>query len=433
MKRKGTGDTRRGLAFLSLVSCPLFILPALAAKPADEGWTVLLSGDADGILAPCGCTSPQQGGMKRRATALREGDARTVRLDNGGLAGGTDRQHVLKAEAAAQALDRSGVDAANLGAADARLGESGALGLARLSGGRLVSTSLRPSATAPVPPWRAAGPFLVGGATARPELLAATLRESALSPVEAAHRLATEAADRGLAPVLLFDGGVESARAVARAEPALRLVTFRATGRPPAELLRQGSCALATPGESGKAVVRLVWREGAFVSSALRTLGPEVRDDARVEELYRRYLEEVSRANLLETSPHVSAKGFAGSARCLPCHAASAKVWRASAHAHALKTLEKTGNGRDPDCVPCHVVGESHRGMEPRMAFRSRLATPALANVGCESCHGAAAAHAAAPRRFVLPKVGEASCKPCHTLENSPRFEFVKYWAWIKH
>ena len=394
---------------------------------------MLLSGDADGLLAPCGCTSPQQGGMKRRATALREGDARTVRLDNGGLAGGTDRQHVLKAEAAAQALDRSAVDAANLGAADARLGEGGAVSLARLSGGRLVSTSLRPSATVPVPPWRAAGPFLVGGATARPEPLAAALRESALSPVEAAHRLAEEGAIRGLAPVLLFDGDVQSARAIARAEPELRLVTFRATSRPPAELLREGSCALATPGEGGKAVVRLAWRGGAFVSSALRTLGPEVPDDADATGLYRRYLEEVSRENLLETSPHVPAKGFAGSARCLPCHAAAATAWRASDHAHALHTLEKTGNGRDPDCVPCHVVGESHRGMEPRIAFRSRLTTPALANVGCESCHGAGAAHAAAPRRFFLPKVGEASCKPCHTLENSPRFEFAKYWSRVKH
>ena len=429
MRRRGGSDHASSPLLAAL---PLLILPALAARPAEPDWTVVLSGDADGYLAPCGCTSPMQGGMKRRATALHDGE-RMVRLDNGGLAGGLDRQHVLKAETAAQALARAHVDAANLNAADARLGVGAALSLARLSGGRLVSTSLRPSATVPVPAWRESGPFLIGGATVRPDALAGGLRESALAPEAAAERLVREAEGRDLAPVLLFDGDREQAAALARRAPALRLVTYRATGRPPSSLDAVGTCALASPGERGKGVMRLVWRDDRFVLATLQTLGPEVPDDPAAKALYEGYLRQVTREGLLDKTPHVSPKGFSGSERCGSCHGAAARVWRASGHAHALATLEAKGNGRDPDCVPCHVVGLSAKGAEPTLAFRSREATPRLADVGCESCHGAGAAHSANPFKVVPQKVGAASCRPCHSLENSPNFDFATYWAKIRH
>ena len=410
----------------------LLLLPALAARPAEPDWTVVLSGDADGYLAPCGCTSPMQGGMKRRGTALHEGE-RLVRLDNGGLAGGLDRQGVLKGETAAQALARADIDAANLNAGDARLGVGATLSLARLSGGRLVSTSLRPSATVPVPAWREAGPFLVGGASARPEVLASGLRERTLSPTEAAERLAGEADAKGLAPILLFDGSREAATALARAVPALRLVTYRSSGRPPATLDAVGTCALASPGERGKGVARLVWRGDRFVSATLQTLGPEIPNDPAAKALYDEYLREVTREGLLDKAPHVSSAGFSGNAKCGSCHGAALKVWKASGHSHALATLEEEGHGRDPDCVPCHVVGVSPKGLPPTMAFRSRAQTPQLADVGCESCHGAGAAHSANPPRVSLPRIGRASCKPCHTLENSPNFDFDRYWAKVRH
>ena len=427
MRERGKGRS----AFF-LLSFTLLLFPALAARPAEPDWTVVLSGDADGYLAPCGCTSPMQGGMKRRGTALHGGE-RLVRLDNGGLAGGLDRQSVLKGETAAQALARADVDAANLNAGDARLGVGAALSLARLSGNRLVSTSLRTSATLPVPAWREAGPFLIGGATARPDVLASGLREETIKPEEAADRLVREAEGRGLAPILLFDGSRTQATALAQAVPALRLVTYRSTGRPPAVLDAVGTCALASPGERGKGVARLVWRGDRFVSATLQTLGPEIPDDTGAKALYDDYLREVTREGLLDKAPHVPSGGFSGNARCGSCHGAALKVWKASGHAHALATLEGQDHGRDPDCVPCHVVGSSPKGSPPTMAFRSRTQTPQLADVGCESCHGAGAAHSANPLKVSLPKIGRASCKPCHTLENSPNFDFDRYWAKVRH
>lgn len=429
MKRRGAPSC----LFLLALSLP--IVPALAARPnSAEGWTVFLSGDADGYLSPCGCTSPMQGGMKRRATVLRSDDPHTVRLDNGGLVGDpVGRQALLKAQTAAQALDDSKIDAANLNARDARLGEDKVLGLVNLSKNRFVSTSLRPSSTLLVDPWRVAGPFLVGGATARPEALAAGLREAADPPASAARRLVAEAEGRGLAPLLLFDGDHEAARALAREVPALRLVTYRMTGHPASQLERVGDCALATPGERGKTVIRLSWQGGSFVASSVRTLDPEIPDDAGAKTLYDAYLREVTREGLLDALPH-EAKGFAGSDRCLKCHAQAARVWEASSHFHALGTLEKEGHGRDPECVPCHVVGTAQGPLRlPELAFRSRAKTPNLAEVGCESCHGAGAAHVASPHRFALKPIGEATCRPCHSLENSPNFDFAKYWARIRH
>ena len=407
---------------------------SLFPPPSSPPWTILLSGDADGLLSPCGCTSPMQGGMRRRATALR-GSGRIVRLDNGSLLGGLDTQGRMKGDVAARALDLSKIDAANFSSRDAGLSfnAGAAISLDRLSGGRLVSTSLRPSPTAPLRPWRAAGPFLVGGAAARPDLLRTALRESVLAPDEAARLLADAAAAQGLRPVLLFDGDRAAAAALARAEPRLALLTYRSTGRPASGVERVGAVALATPGGQGKSVVRLAWSGEGFDAATVESLGPDVPNDDDAQRLYAAYLRDVERGGLLDKAPHVPAKGFAGSARCLPCHADAAKAWKASVHAHALRTLEADGHGRDPECVPCHVVGESSQGAEPTMAFLSRARTPRLADVGCESCHGAGAAHAASPWRARLPKTGPAACKPCHTLENSPGFTFEKYWPRVRH
>ncbi|RYG25695.1 hypothetical protein EON82_06110 [bacterium] len=287
---------------------------------------------------------------------------------------------------------------------------------------------LRPGSSLPIEPWRTAGPFLIGGATARPELLSQGLGEETVPPEEAAHRLTEEAQDRKLIPILLFDGDHDAASRLAKSEPALRLITYRATGSPINRLERQGDCAIATPGEHGKAIVRLAWRDGRFVSAAVEPLSPRFKDDPAASELYRSYLKRVERERLLERVDRTPGKPFAGSEKCGSCHRDAAKVWKASGHAHALLTLEHEGHGRDPECVSCHVVA-----LTKTTGFRSRSSTPSLANVGCESCHGAGAAHAVNPWKARLPKVGKASCLPCHTLGNSPNFDFSKYWPKVRH
>jgi hypothetical protein len=153
-------------------------------------------------------------------------------------------------------------------------------------------------------------------------------------------------------------------------------------------------------------------------------------DDAATREIIRQYLSHVASENLLgkvgkQKSPNGQA--FAGTAKCLTCHAKAHNAWKGSAHAKAFQTLVTAGHQADPDCVGCHVVGLEYQG-----GFRTAQQTPHLKDVGCESCHLPQATHAKNPK--IRPKkVGAASCANCHVPDHSPKFDFKTFWAKIRH
>ena len=89
---------------------------------------------------------------------------------------------------------------------------------------------------------------------------------------------------------------------------------------------------------------------------------------------------------------------YVGSEGC-KCHKSEISDWEMSKHAKAFDLLKagkrkskKKKAGLDPDkdyttdekCIPCHVTGYKKDG-----GFTNSVSTPALAGVGCESCHGA--------------------------------------------
>lgn len=169
----------------------------------------------------------------------------------------------------------------------------------------------------------------------------------------------------------------------------------------------------------------------------------------------------------LKMTPHPTGRKFAGSESCFECHTNAAEVYEKTPHAHALETLEKrTDPPRvfDPECVSCHVTGWHPQKYFPfESGFVSQTATPELANNGCENCHGPAAKHAAAEKgdieaseadleklraelrlkvvenegnkdgqEFAKGKVVQM-CMQCHDQDNSPDFDFQKYWPKVKH
>jgi hypothetical protein len=103
-------------------------------------------------------------------------------------------------------------------------------------------------------------------------------------------------------------------------------------------------------------------------------------------------------------------------------------VWQKSLHSHAFAALETKQRTFDAACVGCHSVGFQKDG------FVNIKATPQFANVHCESCHGPGAAHVALPTAgdYKTPPKNE-SCLACHDPENSPDFDFKKYWPVIAH
>ena len=94
-----------------------------ALQGADEQ-VVLLSGDTQGYLSPCGCSSPMMGGIRRRASVLRSltTPGKTTILENGGFVETAGRQDQLKAETIAESMASLGVSAMNLGPMDAGWG-----------------------------------------------------------------------------------------------------------------------------------------------------------------------------------------------------------------------------------------------------------------------------------------------------------------------
>jgi len=363
-----------------------------APTKSDKEWVVLISGNTDGYLSPCGCTKPMSGGIRRRGSLLRELTipGRTVQLETGRFTPGNGPQDRLKAEAMADAIAVWKADAVVFTTAETAWPAEQQSILRELAGDRVLEGR------------KSFGPLKISG-----------------SPAETVS---------GPGSIMVLDGDRNEATAYAKKHPKLQVVVYRQQGRPDAQVARVGSTWLVTPGEKGKFVIRLAFRDGKFVNHRVFNLGPEVADDPVSTAIFRRYQRRVSDQNLIDDFPRVATEAFAGNEKCGSCHAEAFAQWKSSAHAHALETLEKDGSGRDPECVSCHVVG-----LESTKGFVSREKTPSLTDVGCESCHGPGGEHARAPYLNRLAKIGEKACLNCHTRNTSPNFEFLTYWKNIQH
>ena len=391
---------------------------------------VIIVGSTDGYLSPCGCTKPMAGGIRRRITAIRALSlpGETTVLDNGGLVAGNGRQDEMKAETLAEVMRLVKVAAINYGVEEARLGTGMSGAIDRLSGGALLSTGFAGSASLSAARFKVSGPLLIGGIDPRREAAAALVGTPAQKVDDSVSELVAEAELAGLVPVLMTRGDLDHAKAIAKDHPKLRLIICSIKSAPLDKPMRVGRTLIVTPGEHGKHVVRIDWDGNQFVDYQSVSLGPEYRDDPDAARLYSSYLARVGEEDLLSMTPREPTAKFAGSKACYACHPREGKVWRDSRHGDALATLEHDGHGRDPDCVACHVVG-----LRSIVGFKSRKATPLLADVGCESCHGPGRAHVMAPAKNRMPVAGEKSCATCHVPEHSPGFTFEEYWPKISH
>jgi hypothetical protein len=149
-------------------------------------------------------------------------------------------------------------------------------------------------------------------------------------------------------------------------------------------------------------------------------------------------------------SNQVSGGKFVGSKQCKSCHEESYRIWKKSGHAKAFETLEQLDPPRnhDPECLSCHVVGWNAQRFFPYdIGYKSQEKTPELIDVGCESCHGPGEFHCKAEegsdeakmekyRKAAIVTKADAEknqCRTCHDGDNSPDFNFPKYWPFVEH
>jgi hypothetical protein len=356
-----------------------FASPVQSTKPklADE-MTLIISGNAAGHLAPCGCTKPMSGGLKRLASLVRQLKSRgkTVWLDLGSASGEGGRQEQLKVETYYEALGNLKVDVV------AFSGPEAFRGMSTLGPGKALSKAT----------W-------IGDATGLPS--------GSVMP----------SAKVG---VFQFTYRPES-RVISIRTPKSLLTAFYSDGTASVGGMR------VTPGSHLRGIVVARFSGGKLVSVQAVPLESRIADDPMARKVYDNYQRRIAQFGLIHQVPRTNEIAYVGSGKCASCHQEATRVHNASKHAVAYETLQNDRHDKDPECVTCHVVGlDSTNGFVDGK-------TPHLAEVGCESCHGGGTAHIESPYANKMGKAGLERCTSCHTPKTSPNFNSQIAWAKIRH
>lgn len=91
-------------------------------------------------------------------------------------------------------------------------------------------------------------------------------------------------------------------------------------------------------------------------------------------------------------------QSYTGAKRCASCHFDQYMTWKKSGHAKAFDMLTEKYQ-KDPKCLECHTTGYGIT-----TGFKDFDATPALAGITCEVCHGPGSEHEKIAQPFAKVK-----------------------------
>jgi len=252
----------------------------------------------------------------------------------------------------------------------------------------------------------------------------------------------------------MVQGPPAMARKLAEAYPGFDVVVatseFDDPLRHDAEPLNGGRTMLITVGRRGKYVGAVGFYSGEsrpprfqLVTLNANYNGPATAMKKLIEDEYRDTLRQIGVVENFPRRAYVNgAPGatFVGAESCKSCHPNTYMKWSTTKHAQAFTSLLKAPKPNcafDAECITCHTTGfEYHTG------WRSESETPYLAGNQCENCHGPGSKHVAEPDhadyRKVMKLTAEQAdrqhlCLRCHDSDNSPHFEFTKYYSQIVH
>lgn len=374
-------------------------------------------------------------------------------LDTGGFSGDGTMAGRIQTETLIEGMNRLGWVAANVTAADLAPGVEAFHEIAAKAAFPLISANIVFQDTGePVfePyvlrsfPWRGEEPVrvaILGLARENPGFLerAADGRKVVLgSALGAAARWVPELAKQADVVVLLSDLPPSQLNSLLFQLPGVDVALAGSGGQVSADVATPPVPSVVYGGDQGKRVgeVRLffgsrrlvqvtashIFLDGRYPNDP-RMKAFEDMANIRINDHYR----EAAESETFEAAALPPARRYVGSAECSSCHEDAYRVWKESGHAHAMQTLIDLQQEYSPLCVGCHVTGDRKPG-----GFHNLKATPELADVQCEACHGPGGGHLESPSRN-YGGTGLTDCVVCHTSENSPEFDPTTYWERIRH
>lgn len=422
-----------------------------ASRSPHQPLSLVFSGDTAGWITPCGCAADQSGGLARRATfvARLRKDRHVLLMDVGGGPAGTSPYQRVKFEAIMRGQRAMGVTAHNLGGPEVQLGLESLRRLQKQLEVPFVSANLH----------TAEGDLafeqfrLVEAAGQRVLIVGVLSPEYATDEVQIADpKEAVLAALRSVAQpydylvVLAYLPELELRR-LADELPEAQIVVGGPTGqsiRP----TRVGPVLLASATNKGRFLVHVELpsppstRAGGDAAAMERWRGEMVELNGRFENApeqmdnLRQYYEILARRDFPVDQTGLAARlpvnlpddyRVAGTKACQQCHEPDVHHWQQTEHAHAWQTLAGKGAHVDAYCQQCHTTGFGLPG-----GFVSAGRSGDRTSVGCESCHGPSRAHVLDPSTRTSFAAGD-QCVRCHDRENSPQFEYGRYWQQIVH
>jgi nitrate/TMAO reductase-like tetraheme cytochrome c subunit len=437
-----------------------WLLPAAAAlavgcaeeraSPRPRSLTIAFTNDMQGEIRSCGCASKDQGGLGRRATfleAVRDTAGDFLLLEGGGFFSSKLSYGKEKADLTIKAMALIGYDAVAVGEDEFGFGvdyiveRTREMGLpvlaANVADGRADTLLFPPARELELPSGLRVGIIGLTSDKAKLPPQVPPGRVRILDPVAAAR---TQAAALSSVDVLMVVANMTRPEVMrlAAAVPGIDVIAFGSEAR-----------AMRNIRPKGGAYFLQTAPKGRYVGVAYAALGPDNRVrsmQVQMRELDQQYPDHETMSRLFEAYDMNIAfkergeqppgayealqgvkKPFAGAETCRPCHEAIQAQWEATAHAHAFETLVAKQRQLDRDCVPCHTTGFYERGGFERVDL-----TPNLAGVQCESCHGNSREHVKTPA-MRTPSEARASCRACHTVDQTPDFAFETFWARIRH
>lgn len=457
---------------------------------------LVLTGEQHGYLEPCGCSETQSGGISRRADLfrqLREDKGwNVVGLDLGDTMKRARQQDKIKFGVLHTALGDMGYEAMTLGPSDLKLevdylfstmpnskdpGDAvpfvsanvlfyGSADMDTPARFRVLEHNGVKIGVTGILGKKYEGKIFPSGDNAASELLTVTDPVEALTPV--LDELKKQECDL---LVLLSQAPQGETKSVLEALPDFDVCLTGGGPEDPSGVAKHvGNTLLIEAGRKGKYAAVL----GYYPDDAKMPYRFELIDldkdrfkrTQAMEDHMAFYQEMLKAQNVIESEPavpHPSGHKFVGADQCGECHTKAFAHWKTTKHSHATETLvhgdpnyqetDWINRINDPECITCHATGWNPQEVfRYESGFTSLEATPHLTGQSCENCHGPGSHHTELEKQFQqdkqnTPEVQAARlemkldlataekevCRKCHDFENSPKFDFAKYWAKVVH